>query len=113
MVNLKKLNNAKGIKVSLYKTETIDSAYIKKVREKYALTQNELSIILDVSVKTIEKWEESNKTIKGPSSILLSLIYNHEDIAKLLFNYTIVESEETIVSAKSNNSFRRINRIIK
>ncbi len=47
---------------------------IKKLREKFSLTQNSFAKILNVSSSTVQKWETGDKKPSGTARKLLSLL---------------------------------------
>lgn len=57
---------------------------LKKLREKLALTQGELAKLVNVSKKTVERWETSDKEINGPITTLFQLFNNNPDLANQL-----------------------------
>lgn len=60
---------------------------IKAIRSKLALTQKELANLLNVSHKTVERWEISDKPITGSAVPLLRMLKEHpfliEELRKL------------------------------
>ena len=57
---------------------------IRSIRKKLQLTQSEFSELLNVSVKTIERWESSKKEITGPVLTLMKLLSLDGTLAKKL-----------------------------
>lgn len=71
----------KGDKVVVkYAESSVNSGFVKIVRNKYHLTQSALANILGISDKTVSKWEQGISKVNGSSAILLSLIYEFPDI---------------------------------
>lgn len=64
--------------------ESVQGSDIKTVRKKLKLTQKEFSALLNVSVKTIERWESGKKEITGPVVTLLKFLDFDRSLAKKL-----------------------------
>jgi putative transcriptional regulator len=47
---------------------------IKKIRQRYQISQAVLASIINISVSTVQKWEIGDKHPSGPSLKLLSII---------------------------------------
>ena len=69
-------------------TKTISSAEIRNFRKKYQLTRPELAGIVGCSVKTIEKWEQSDLPVMGAAAVLLNTL---KDNSELLVKYELPE----------------------
>lgn len=52
----------------------LSSDDIRGFRKKNSLSRKELAVLLNVSVKTIEKWESSDTKITGPVVFLLTIL---------------------------------------
>jgi putative transcriptional regulator len=46
---------------------------IKEVREKLNVSQNEFAIMIGVSVRTLQNWEQGRRTPEGPAKALLRI----------------------------------------
>lgn len=57
---------------------------IKSIRKKMNLTQAEFSELVNVSVKTIERWEMGEKPVTGPIVTLVKIISEDPSIAEKL-----------------------------
>lgn len=71
---------AKGIAVAISKGETkparsftIDPVDVKAIRERAALSQNELAAMMRVSVRTLQNWEQGRRKPTGPASALIRI----------------------------------------
>jgi len=62
--------------------ESIDKFDLKRLRKKLSMTQIELAEFANVSKKTIERWESSDKEITGPITSLFQLINNNPELAR-------------------------------
>ena len=75
------LKKAKHYKVSGIDTSTAKKkGFVRDFRIKNGLTQYELSCLLGVSKKSIEKWEQGVNNIGGSSCVLLSLFNEHPEV---------------------------------
>lgn len=54
--------------------ETISAVDIKNLRKKLSVTQAEFARIVNVSVKTVERWESGNKPVTGPITTLCKML---------------------------------------
>lgn len=54
---------------------------LKRLRNKLNMTQADFAVLVNVSKKTIERWESCDKEITGPITTLLSLMENDTDLA--------------------------------
>lgn len=57
---------------------------LKVLRKKLHLTQAEFAQLANVSVKTIERWETSDKPITGPIVTLVGMLNNHPHLKEEL-----------------------------
>nr|MBP3598736.1 transcriptional regulator [Eubacterium sp.] len=53
---------------------------IKMFRAKFSLTQARFAHLINVSVKTVERWESSDKPITGPIVPLLRIMLEHPQL---------------------------------
>ncbi len=58
------------------RTHYCDNLDVKEVREKIGLSQNEFSILIRVSIKTLQNWEQGRRTPRGPALALLTILKN-------------------------------------
>jgi putative transcriptional regulator len=49
---------------------------VREIREKIGLSQNEFSILIRVSVKTLQNWEQGRRKPMGPALALLTILKN-------------------------------------
>lgn len=55
-------------------SDSISSSEIRNIRKKLNLTQTEFAELVNVSVKTVERWESSHKPVTGPVVTLLKIL---------------------------------------
>jgi putative transcriptional regulator len=63
-------------------TKDIDKNDLKRLRETLDVTQAELADLINVSKKTVERWEASEKKITGPITALFQLFINNPNLAE-------------------------------
>jgi putative transcriptional regulator len=56
------------------RTFHFDRLDIKRIREKYNLTQEKFAALLGISVRTLRNWEQGRRTPEGPAKILLRIV---------------------------------------
>jgi len=61
--------------------KSIDKFDLKRLRKKLGMTQKEFAALVNVSKKTIERWESSDKEITGPITRLFQLMNNNLELA--------------------------------
>jgi len=52
----------------------IGSSGIRAIRERTSLSQSEFALLIGVSVKTIQNWEQARRQPTGPAAALLRII---------------------------------------
>jgi putative transcriptional regulator len=57
----------------------IEMPDVKKIRERYELSQSEFAALLGVSVKTLQNWEQGRRTPQGAARVLLQVADKHPD----------------------------------
>jgi DNA-binding transcriptional regulator YiaG len=85
MINVKELMTAKRVEVS-YAIIDVDGNFVRNFRKDNGLTQLELSHILGISKKTVEKWEQKNCKVGGSSAVLLTLLANNKNLLEQLYS---------------------------
>lgn len=53
----------------------------KAVREQTGLSQNEFAQLMQVSVKTLQNWEQRRRNPTGPAAALLKIVLSEPEIA--------------------------------
>lgn len=57
----------------------LDSPDIKRIRERYQLTQEQFAAMLGISVSTLRNWEQGRRVPEGPAMVLLRVADKHPD----------------------------------
>ncbi|HAL16477.1 MAG TPA: transcriptional regulator [Anaerolineaceae bacterium] len=59
------------------RTFPYDRLDIKRIREKYNLTQEQFAAMLGISVRTLRNWEQGRRVPEGPAMVLLRVADLH------------------------------------
>lgn len=59
----------------------IRSSGIRAIREKTSLSQSEFALLIGVSVKTLQNWEQERRHPTGPAAALLRIIAHEPKLA--------------------------------
>jgi len=54
---------------------------VKAIREKTGLSQKRFAIVMGVSVRTLQNWEQGHRTPQGPAASLLRIVDNDPEAA--------------------------------
>lgn len=60
---------------------TLEAPDVKAVREKIGLTQSEFARLMQVSIKTLQNWEQRRRSPTGPAAALLKIVSSAPDFA--------------------------------
>lgn len=52
---------------------------VKKIRERFKLSQSEFAALLGVSIKTLQNWEQGRRSPHGAARVLLHVADKHPD----------------------------------
>lgn len=70
-------NNAKVIRVCVADIPSFANTDIINFRESHQLTQAELSLVLGVSSRTVESWEQGRSKPNGSARRLMAILNDH------------------------------------
>lgn len=56
------------------KRYTVEAIDVKAIREQLGMTQKKFSLFMDISVRTLEKWEQGARKPAGAANTLLRVI---------------------------------------
>jgi len=73
------------------RTFEVDLPDVKRIRNRYRISQKEFASLLGISVKTLQNWEQGRRIPKGPAQILLRVAAKHPDAV-----WDVVHSEQRI-----------------
>ncbi len=54
---------------------------VRLVREQIGLTQSEFAHLMQVSIKTLQNWEQQRRTPTGPAAALIKIVMAAPDVA--------------------------------
>jgi putative transcriptional regulator len=57
----------------------ITGAYVRRIREKTGLTQDEFGARFGLSLRTVQEWEQGRAMPEGPARVLLQVIEREPD----------------------------------
>lgn len=57
----------------------INGPDVKRIREKYKLSQSQFAGLLGISVATLQNWEQGRRAPEGPARVLLQVAAKHPD----------------------------------
>ncbi len=52
---------------------------VKRIRKSYHLTQIEFAVLLGVSLRTLQNWEQGRRVPEGPARVLLQVAARHPE----------------------------------
>lgn len=52
---------------------------VKSIREQYQLSQSQFALLLGISVKTLQNWEQGRRSPQGPARVLLQVAAKHPE----------------------------------
>ena len=59
------------------RTFSTDDIDVLAIREGYALSQTKFAVLLGISVKTLQNWEQGRREPHGPARVLLRVAARH------------------------------------
>jgi putative transcriptional regulator len=61
------------------RTFDFDESEVRKIRERYGLSQDKFATLMGISVGTLRNWEQGRRKPEGPARILLRVAASHPD----------------------------------
>jgi putative transcriptional regulator len=59
------------------RTFTFPESEVKKIRERYGLSQDKFAILMGISTATLRNWEQGRRKPEGPARVLLQVAAKH------------------------------------
>jgi len=59
------------------RTFVMQAPDVRQIREGYQLSQREFAVLLGVSIKTLQNWEQGRRAPHGPARVLLQVAARH------------------------------------
>lgn len=94
-LNLIILDSAKTFEITYTNVdEIVDKEFVKKLREKFDMTQLVFATVLGISKKTVEKWEQGKNPIQGTAARLLYLLDKRPELLCELYSFKVYNYEK-------------------
>lgn len=71
VASVKEAGEIKAGRIAPSRVFKIDPVEIKSVREKLNVSQNDFALMIGVSVRTLQNWEQGRRQPEGPAKALL------------------------------------------
>ena len=81
------LKEANGSILSIIRLDPISSNDVKEFRKKHNFTQKKMAIIMNVTKKTIEKWEQGTNKVSGTALMLFNIYMKYPDVLYSVYSY--------------------------
>lgn len=102
------LKGAKGDILEILKPEDYTGEDVKKFREKYHLTQRKLAILMNVTKKSVEKWEQGKNKVSGSAAMLFCIFDANPLLMNDIYNYISEDNASSFeYFGKYNARFRK------
>jgi len=62
------------------RTFVIEVPDVKKIRSDYKLSQPEFAVLMGISVKTLQNWEQGRRSPEGAARVLLLVAAKHPEV---------------------------------
>ena len=80
LVSTKEAKEILAKKTAPSRTFYIDEPNAKEIRSKFNLTQNEFAKLLNISVATLQNWEQGRRRPEGAPRVLLNVANSHPNV---------------------------------
>ena len=61
------------------RTFSFPESEVRKIREKYGLSQDKFATLIGISAATLRNWEQGRRKPEGPARVLLRVAATHPD----------------------------------
>lgn len=76
VTSLKEAGQIKRGKARAARSHVLATVKVQTVREKMGLSQSEFALLIGVSVRTLQNWEQGRRQPQGPALALLNVFKN-------------------------------------
>jgi putative transcriptional regulator len=79
--SVKQMDQIRKSKRKASRVRRVDAADVKAIREKTGLSQSQFALLLGVSLKTLQNWEQGRRHPVGPARALLKIVRTDPEAA--------------------------------
>lgn len=98
MIDGEECKGKNGITYIIKKIPTINGEYVKTLRKKLGLSQTMFAVLMKVSNKTVEKWEQGANPVTNGNAIAMVLFDKYPSLVE-----TFIEIKDEIVEPDFSN----------
>ena len=98
MIDSEECKGKNGITYIIKKIPTINGEYVKALRKKLGLSQTMFAVLMKVSNKTVEKWEQGANPVTNGNAIAMILFDKYPSLVE-----TFIEIKDEIVEPDFSN----------
>ncbi len=80
--SIKEAGEIKSGKTKPSRMYEVDPPQIKMVREKLHASQNEFALMIGVSIRTLQNWEQGRRQPEGPAKALLRIASHNPEAVR-------------------------------
>ena len=91
MINIERMKKSKGFTYELCELPKVDGDFIKQLRVKLNMSQSMFAILLHVTKKTVEKWEQGKNPITNGNFVSVILLDKHPELVEDFIKITVPE----------------------
>jgi len=74
--SVKQVDQIRAGKRKPSRVRRVEEADVKSIREKTGLSQSQFALLIGVSLKTLQNWEQGRRHPAGPARALLKIVRN-------------------------------------
>ena len=90
------------------RTFTFTESEVRKIRDRYGLSQDKFAILMGISTATLRNWEQGRRKPEGPARVLLRVAEKHPDaLLNLASNRKVQNNIQPVVAADAPQTARR------
>ena len=77
---------------------------VKEFRRRFRLSQSKLALIMNVTKKTVEKWEQGVNRVSGTTQMLFHIYENNPDLIRSIYKYENIEVIKETEEKETNDN---------
>jgi putative transcriptional regulator len=66
--------------------ETPSAAQVKEFRKQMAMTQNLMARAMNTSSRSVQQWEQGQRSVSGPAAMLMKIFGEHPEIIEKIMS---------------------------